>query len=250
MRIAVAGASGTVGRHVADAVRRRGHDLLALSRSDGVDLTTEAGLPQALDGVDVVIDVCNASTIEEEPAREFFTTVAGNLQRVGAERGVGRIVTLSIVGIDEADFGYYRAKLAHERTAAAGPVASTIVRATQLHELPAQLLAITRTDGHASVFDVRSQPVAAAAVGEALVAVAERPATARASDLAGPEQDNLVDMARALVAHRGADLQIEPDTETMSGVPDGALLPGHDATIIGPTYSQWLDTSDAAAMPL
>lgn len=73
------------------------------------------GLSNALDGVDVVIDVANASTIEEGPATEFFTTVAGNLQRAGAERGVRRIVILSIVGIDQADFGYYRAKLARER---------------------------------------------------------------------------------------------------------------------------------------
>jgi hypothetical protein len=48
---------------------------------------------------------------------------------VGAEQGVDRIVTLSIVGIDDTDFGYYRAKLA----AAPGPVPSTVVRATQLH---------------------------------------------------------------------------------------------------------------------
>lgn len=248
MRIAVAGASGTVGRHVADAVRRRGHDVLALSRSDGVDLTGAAGLSDALGGVDVVIDVANASTIEEEPATEFFTTVAGNLQRAGAERGVRRIVTLSIVGIDDADFGYYRAKLAHERASGAGPVPSTVVRATQLHELAAQLMAITRTNGHASVFDVQSQPIAAAAVGDALAETAERASGPRSPDLAGPEQANLVDMAHAFLAHRGIELEVEPDTETMAGVADGGLLPGPDAKIIGPSFTQWLHSPDAAAM--
>lgn len=224
--------------------------MVALARSAGVDLSTAAGLPQALEGVDVVIDAANAATIEEGPATEFFTTVAQNLQRAGAERGVARIVTLSIVGIDNADFGYYRAKLAHEQAAAAGPVPSTIVRATQLHELPAQLMAITRTDGHASVFDVRAQPIAAAAVGDALLEVAEQPVGARGLELAGPQQENLVEMARAFVAHHGSDLEVEPDNQTMSGVPDGALLPGKNARITGPTFAEWLDGADAAALPL
>src|SRR5947208_2778329 len=91
MKIAVAGASGTVGRHAADSVRRRGHDLVPISRSDGVDVITAAGLPDALDGVDVVIDACNSPTIEEQPASEFFSTVADNLQRVGSEHGVDRV---------------------------------------------------------------------------------------------------------------------------------------------------------------
>jgi uncharacterized protein YbjT (DUF2867 family) len=120
MKVAAAGANGTVGRHAADAVRRRGHDLVPISRSDGVDLITAAGLPAPLDGVDVVIGACNSPTIEEQSAREFFTTVAGNLQHVGSDRGVNRVVTLSIVGIDDADFGYYRAKVAHEHAASEG----------------------------------------------------------------------------------------------------------------------------------
>jgi uncharacterized protein YbjT (DUF2867 family) len=250
MRIAVAGASGTVGRQVVAAARRRGHEVVSLSRSDGVDLTDSARLAPALDGVEVVIDAANASTIEEGPASEFFTTAASNLQQVGAEKGVSRIVTLSIVGVDGADFGYYRAKLAHEHAAAAGPVPSTIVRATQLFELPAQLMSITRTDGHASVFDVRAQPVAAQAVGQALVELAEQSPGPRGPELAGPEQANLVDMARAFVAHRGLDLEIDPDTQTMSGVPDGGLLPSPGAEIVGPTFEEWLASPDAATLPV
>lgn len=57
----------------AQAARERGHDIVAMSRSTGVDLSTGAGLAEALEGVDMVIDVTNAPTFEEAPATEFFT---------------------------------------------------------------------------------------------------------------------------------------------------------------------------------
>ena len=49
MRIAVAGATGTVGQHVVAVARERGHDVVGLTRSTGVDLTTGAGLAERLD---------------------------------------------------------------------------------------------------------------------------------------------------------------------------------------------------------
>ena len=54
-------------------------------------------------------------------ATELWTDVAGDLQRTGAEQGGERIVTLSIVGTEKTSFGYYLAKLEHERAAADGP---------------------------------------------------------------------------------------------------------------------------------
>lgn len=251
MRIAVVGASGTVGGHVVDAGRAHGHDMVRISRRDGVDASNATELAAALDRVEAVIDACNAPTIEEQPATEFFTTIAGNVQRAGTEAGVDRVVTLSIVGIDDADFGYYRAKVAHEQAAGSGPLRSTIVRATQLHELPAQLIAMTQdNDGHAVVFDVLSQTVAASAVGAELIRTAEDDAPEeRAPDLTGPPPPaNLADLARAFLQRRGSQLEIVPDADVMAGIAERGLLPDATALIIGPTYAEWLDSPDAAAM--
>ncbi|WP_433061621.1 SDR family oxidoreductase [Dactylosporangium sp. CS-033363] len=249
MRIAVAGGTGTVGRHVVDIAKQAGHDVVVLSRSRGVDVAGGgAGLDEALRGVDVIVDVTNPDTIEREPASKFFTAVSAALQQSGARDGVRHIVTLSIVGVDRTTFGYYQAKLDQERTAARGPVPHTILRATQLHELPAQLMAITRQDSHASVFDVQSRPVAARTVAQVLVELAESRPRGRVADLAGPQEANLVDMAKAFVSRRGLDLTVDPDTQSMSGVPAGALLPPDGARIEGPTYDQWLATEDAAAL--
>lgn len=79
-------------------------------------------------------------------------------------------MTLSIVGIEKTSFGYYAAKLEHERAAASGPVPSTVMRATQFHELPAQLIAITCHDSQARVLDMRPvQTVVARTVAQVLL---------------------------------------------------------------------------------
>jgi len=140
MRIAVAGGTGVVGRYVVEAAHQAGHDVVVMSRRSGVDVRTGDGLPEALKDVDVAIDTTNAATTNRAKATAFFTDVAGQLQAVGAAQGVGRLVALSIVGLERVPgFGYYEAKLAHEAALLAGPLPVSIVRATQFHEFPAQV---------------------------------------------------------------------------------------------------------------
>jgi uncharacterized protein YbjT (DUF2867 family) len=101
MRIAVAGGTGTVGRHVVAQAQKAGHEVVVLSRSRDMDVHSGDGLADALKGAGAVIDVTHPDTIEQGPATEFWTEVAAALQRTGTEQGVGHIVTLSIVGIDK-----------------------------------------------------------------------------------------------------------------------------------------------------
>lgn len=245
MRIAVAGADELVGPHVAEAARGRGHTVVTLA---GVGLTGEDELSAALEDVDVVIDVSNSASLDEEPARRFFTSAAGNLQRVGAERGVRHVVTLSVVGIDDTGFGYFRAKVEHERAAGSGPVPATIVRATHFHEFPGQLVGRTRDGDHATVFDLRVQTVAATAVAAALVEVAEHPAQGRTPDIAGPDPAEVLDLARAFVDHFDLRLELRTDKHTVTGIAENGLLPREGATILGPSYTEWLDSPEAAAL--
>lgn len=83
MRIAVAGGTGTVGRHVVAQAQKAGHQAAVLSPSHGVDVRSGEGLADALDGADVVIDVTNSKAFEQGPATQFWTDVAG---RVAAHR--------------------------------------------------------------------------------------------------------------------------------------------------------------------
>jgi len=187
MRIAVAGGTGTVGRYVVQAAEQSGHHVVVLSRRAGIDLQNGEGLAAALEGIEVVVDATNAGTTNQAKATAFFCEVSRRLQTVATAQGVTRLVTLSIVGADRVPgFGYYQAKLAHEAAALEGPLPATIVRATQFHEFPAQILGRTRMGPMAMVPRMRVQPIAARTVGEVLLEVAAGLPGQEMVEVAGP----------------------------------------------------------------
>jgi uncharacterized protein YbjT (DUF2867 family) len=247
MRIAVAGGTGTVGRHVVVAAEARGHDVIVLTRRNGHDLETGAGLAGALDGVDAVIDVMSVTTTSARRSRAFFTRTTQHL--LGAERdsGVGHHVALSIVGIDGVDAAYYAGKLAQERLVEAGPVPHTILRATQFHEFAEQMVARTSL-GRVTLIPVAPiRPVAAREVGARLVELAEAGPAGRARDLTGPRDERLAEMVRRMSAFDGERRRVLelslPGTfgrATASGV-----LRGADAATRGRiTFEEWLRSPD------
>jgi uncharacterized protein YbjT (DUF2867 family) len=251
-KIAVAGATGSIGRHVVDVLEAEGHDVVPMSRASGVDVVTGDGLADALAGVATIIDVATQSSPEEEAARAFFTAATRNLQEAGEQAGVERIVVASIIGIDRFSTGYYAAKLAHERAMLAGPIPVRILRAAQLHEFVPQLVDWGRQGDVSYVPRWRTQLVAARTVAEALVDLADGSGPARGSsppfpEIAGPREENLVDMAKLLAARRGDGVRIEAASEWPWPESDlfetGALLPGPDAALTGPTFEEWLDST-------
>jgi uncharacterized protein YbjT (DUF2867 family) len=263
-KIAVAGATGKVGRHAVEVLEERGHDVVAISRSAGVDLITGEGLAQALAGVGWVIDAVAGASPEQQAATDFFTTAARNLQRAGAEAGVQGIVAVSIIGIDRFAAGYAAAKQAHERATLAGPLPARILRAAQFHELVPQLVDAGREDDVSRVPEMRTQLVAARAVAEALADLVTAPSalpeaehsSAAILEIAGPREESLVEMARLLVSHRGDGIRVEgarnPADPEGHLYDEGALLPGPQAVLAGPTFADWLRAdmrAEAASVP-
>jgi uncharacterized protein YbjT (DUF2867 family) len=250
-RIAVAGATGRVGRHVAAILEAEGHQVVPISRSTGVDVVTGDGLEDALAGVTTVVDAATGPSPDREAATAFFTAAAGNLQEYGERAGVKRIVVVSIIGIDRFTGGYQAAKLEHERVSLAGPIPARILRAAQFHEFVPELVAWGRDGDVSYVPKMRTQLVAARTVAEALVELATDgdPAPTSIPEIAGPREESLVEAARLLVSRRGDRLRIEEVSD--SGVVDtdlseeGALLPGPDATLAGPTFEEWLNEEAA-----
>jgi uncharacterized protein YbjT (DUF2867 family) len=241
MKIGVSGATGRVGRHVVDVLEARGHDVVPMARSTGVDVITGEGLAKALTGAECIVDLATGSTPEEGPATEFFTTSAQNLQEAGREAGVRRVVLVSIVGIDRFTNGYNAAKVAQERAHLNGPIPVRILRATQFHEFVAQLVEWGRQGDVAYVPKMRTQLVAARTVAEALadLAVDRDAAPGPVLEIAGPREESMVEAARLLVAKRDDPVRIEGVTwdELYEA---GAALPGPNATLAGPTFEAWL----------
>jgi uncharacterized protein YbjT (DUF2867 family) len=130
----------------------------------------------------------------------------------------------------------------------AGRIPARILRAAQFHEFVGQLVDWGRRGEVSYLPRMRTQLVAARTVAEALADLATdvAPGTPSAPipEIAGPRAENLVDMARLLVARRGDPVKIEgvsdpadPDARLME---TGALLPGTTATLAGPTFEEWL----------
>ena len=88
-RVAVAGATGRVGRHVVDLLETEGQEVVAISRATGVDLITGDGLSDALDGVTSIVDAATGPSPDEEAAAEFFLTATRNLQEYGERPASG-----------------------------------------------------------------------------------------------------------------------------------------------------------------
>jgi uncharacterized protein YbjT (DUF2867 family) len=252
MRIAVAGGSGTVGRYVVQAACLAGHEAVVMSRRAGVDVRTGEGLPAALRGVEVIIDTANSGTMSRAKATAFFTHVTDNLQSVGMAQGVSRLVTLSIVGLERLPgFGYYEAKLAQEAAALAGPLSVSIVRATQFHEFPLQILSRSRFGPVALVPIMRIQPVSARAIGELLLEIAVGTSLGTTLEVGGPEEKDLVSLARSVVRKWGMRTSVVPlpvPGRAGRAMRAGGQLPQSRARIVGPTFEEWLKGADVLSM--
>ena len=245
-KIAVAGATGRVGRHIVDVVKEAGHEAVPMSRSTGVDLATGEGLREALSGVDTVIDAASWPTSEQEPATEYFEAATRNLHSEGERAGVERIVAVSIIGTDHFTTGYNAAKVAHERALLEGPVPVRILRAAQFHEFVPQLVEWGTQGDVAHVPEMRTQLVAARTVAEGLVGLVNGSAAdGQVSEIAGPREESLVEVARLVVERRADGVRVQavsdPDSPEQALWASGVLLPGADATLAGPTFEQWLD---------
>jgi uncharacterized protein YbjT (DUF2867 family) len=244
-RIAVAGGTGVVGRHVVEALAAAGCEPVVLARSTGVDLAQGAGLDDALRGVRAVVDVSNVATQRRSVAVGFFTTATSALLAAGARAGVRHHVLLSIVGVDRVDTGYYAGKRAQEELVLAGDVPATVLRATQFHEFAEQVLAIAKGPV-APVPSMRVQPVAAREVGALLVELALAAPQGRAPELAGPEVHELTHLVRRLLRARGSRrlvLPLKGPTAASRAAVGGALLPTGPGPRGQQTFDEWLRAS-------
>jgi nucleoside-diphosphate-sugar epimerase len=133
--IAVIGATGTAGSRVTARLKARDVAVVEIARAYGIDLVSGDGLPEALEGVDVVIDVSNpVPANDHSDIKDTITTASRNLVGACVSKGVQRLVVLTIAGIEKPEFDkfpYYVAKRAAKEIVLDGPLPATIVNSTQ-----------------------------------------------------------------------------------------------------------------------
>jgi uncharacterized protein YbjT (DUF2867 family) len=248
VRIAVAGGTGVVGQHVVRELEDAGHQAVVLARSRGVDVTTGAGLDVALAGADAVIDVTNVASTARKASIAFFEAATRNLLASGERAGIRHHVALSVVGCDRVDFGYYFGKRRQEELVLSGTRPASVLRVTQFFEFAEQFIVPSRMPV-AVVPRMRTQPIAAREVAAALVALAVGPPVGRAPDMAGPREEQMVDMVRRLKRLRGSRRLLVPVTlpgRTGQGMTGGALLPIGSGPRGRESFSDWLQSEAGA----
>lgn len=246
MRIAVAGATGVVGRYVAEAARDRGHEVVELTRSAGVDLTSASVaevLAERLEGVAAVVDTTNIPTLRRGAVEAFFGSVTRHLLAGEQAAGVGHHVALSVVGVDDIGTGHYAGKRVQEQLVVTGSVPWSILRATQFYEFAEQVLGFMRLGPFSLVPQMLSQPVAACEVGAALVDVVEAGPSGRVPELAGPEWWEMVDLARRVSQERALGrrvIGVRLPGAAGRAMRAGALTPVGDGPRGSMTLGEWL----------
>ncbi|MFD0021573.1 SDR family oxidoreductase [Streptomyces sp. NPDC058382] len=244
MKIVVAGATGTLGSHVVDAVRAAGHEPVPLSRASGTDLMTGSGLTEALRGAAAVIDVSATSSTSTKESVNFFGTVTRNLLAAERAADVPHHVTISIIGAAKVNANYYAGKAAQEEIlAATGEGGYSLLRTTQFHEFAKQLVGHGKIGPLQVVPKMRAQPVAAAEVAAELVAIAAGDPRGIEPDFAGPREERMSDLVRRYLA---ATEQRRPVVEVAlpgawgRGMRDGSLLPKPGTRLGRQTFDEWL----------
>ncbi|WP_382160423.1 SDR family oxidoreductase [Hydrogenophaga sp. ANAO-22] len=244
MNIVVIGGSGLIGRQLATLLRQAGHAVTAASPSSGVNAVTGEGLSEALAGAQVVVDVSNSPSFEDEAVMHFFRASTRNLLDASARAGVAHHVALSVVGSERVPAsGYFRAKVAQEALIQEGRVPYTLVRATQFHEFLMSIAHVATEGQTVRLPSAPLQPIAASDVAEALADVAVQAPLNGTCEVAGPEAVPLDQLIRQLFQARQDPREVVSDPgATYFGSPleGNALIPGPNARIGKVSLAQWL----------
>jgi uncharacterized protein YbjT (DUF2867 family) len=244
MKIVVIGGTGLIGKKVVANLRQHSHEVVAASPSSGVNTVTGEGLAQALVGAQVVVDVANAPSWEDNAVLAFFETSGRNLLAAEAAAGVGHHVALSVVGTDRLlASGYFRAKMAQEKLIKASSIPYTIVRATQFFEFVSGIAQFATEGQTVRLPPVLMQPIASDDVGAVVADVALAKPLNGMFDLAGPEPIRQDDLVRQYLTATGDTRKVITDAHALYygiNVNDQSLTPGQNPRLGTTRFSDWL----------
>ena len=244
MKIVVIGGTGLIGSKLVQNLRERGHDVLAAAPSTGVNSITREGLAQAMDGAEVVVDVANAPSWEDQAVLDFFETSSRNLLAAEAAAGVRHHVALSIVGSERLpENGYFRAKVAQENLIKASGMPYSILRATQFFEFVGGIAQSADVDGEIRLSPALFQPIASDDVAAALTDVALAPPINGTVEVAGPEAVPLDELVRRFLKAKHDTRKVVPDVHARyfgAVLNDQSLTPGDKPRLGTIHFEDWL----------
>lgn len=246
MKIVVIGGSGLIGAKVVKNLRELNHEVVAASPSLGVNAITGEGLAEALSGAQVVVDVSNSPSFEDQAVMDFFVTSTKNILAAEAAAGVSHHVALSVVGTDRLlQSGYFRAKMAQEELIEASKIPFTIVRATQFFEFIGSIAYVATEGDTVRLPSALTQPMVSDDVAAAVTHfTVEAPANGIV-DVAGPDKIGLDELVRQYLGAMQDPRKVITDDKALYfasvEVNDQSLVPiGSSAMITTTRFQDWL----------
>jgi uncharacterized protein YbjT (DUF2867 family) len=244
MKIVVIGGHGRLGSKIVAKLGEHGHDAVAADLGTGVNTITGEGLAEALDGADVVVDVSNSPSFEDDAVMEFFQTSTRNILNAEHAARVGHHVAMSVVGSDRLpDSGYLRAKVAQEKLIEASSMPYSIVRSTQFFEF-VESIADAATDGDTvRVPSASIQPIAAEDAARAVARIAAGTPVDGTVELAGPKPYRFDELIGYGLSARNDPRHVVADPDARyfgTTLTNGSLLPGPNAQLGETRFEDWL----------
>jgi uncharacterized protein YbjT (DUF2867 family) len=250
MKIVVIGGTGLIGSKVVAGLNEEDHEAVAASPDTGVNTLTGEGLAEVLEGAEVLIDVSNSPSFEDQAVMDFFTTATTNLLAAATEAGVRHYLALSVVGTERlTESGYMRAKIAQEQLIKDARIPYTIVHATQFFEF-AKSIADGAMDGDVvRVPHALIQPIAADDVAAAVCEICQRAPADGVIEIAGPEEFKFDQFIRHDLIAKGDPRTVVADPKARyfgAELHERSLLPDRAAHLGEIRFKDWLAEPVAA----
>lgn len=214
MKVLITGGTGSLGKNLVREALAAGSEVRLLSRRPrplkdvlyGVEwaqgeITSAKGIRAALDGMDAVIHAAS------DPFNAAKVDVGGTEHLINAAKdaGISHIVYISIVGVDEIPYRYYRFKRQAEELIESSGLSYTILRATQFYSLADRFLSAAAYIPFLMPLptDFKFQCVDEAEVAARLVKCLKVGARGRVEDFGGPKITTLGEMTKIWIKKKG-----------------------------------------------
>lgn len=243
MKIVVIGGTGLIGSKLVDKLRLSDHEIVAASPSSGVNTITGDGLAKALTNAQVVIDVSNAPSFDDQAVMNFFVLSGHNLLRAAKAAGVKHHIALSVVGTERLQkSGYFRAKQRQENLVKESGLPYTILHSTQFFEFAGSIVNFGMTADEVHVSSAAIQPIASIEVATALADIAEQAPINATVEVAGPERMPMNEFIRYYLTSTDDPRQLVTDAQALyygALLSNETLVPGEQARLGKIKYEDW-----------
>lgn len=251
MKIVVIGGTGLIGSKTVAILRQRGHEVIAGSPKNGINSITGEGLEEAMAGAQVVVDLANAPSWEDQAVLEFFQTSSQNIVAAEAATGVRHHVALSIVGTDRMpDNGYFRAKVEQEKLIETSRIPYTIIRSTQFMEFLGGIATSSTVGDTVRLSSGLFQPIASDDVATIVADVALAAPRNGIVEIAGPERAPFNEFVARYLKAIGDPHEVvsDPEARYFGGrVDEHSLVPLGEARLGHISLDEWLRRPKAEA---